>query len=69
MAELAGRDFPGVYIVDPDDLPAVEETLRVAAAKWGSAESKEELHSLVEREYGIAAWSARLGRVLEGIGA
>jgi glycosyltransferase involved in cell wall biosynthesis len=69
LAELAGRAFPGVYIVDPDDPPAAEAALSEAVEDWRAPERKKELHDLVNREYGIAVWSARFAVVLEEIHA
>ncbi|MBL8968647.1 MAG: glycosyltransferase family 4 protein [Spirochaetaceae bacterium] len=66
MAELSRLGFPGVTIVDPDDVEAALGAILAAARDWGDPARKELLHRRTESEYGLEAWSGRLAGIMEG---
>lgn len=64
IAHLSSIKFPGVYIVDPDNLAEVAQTLRRATAEWEDPLRKRELHDRVASEFGLEAWASRFLSVL-----
>lgn len=64
LAYLASLGFPGVYIVDPENLGEVAATLRRAAEEWADFRKKSELHDRVEMEFGLNAWASRFVSLL-----
>jgi glycosyltransferase involved in cell wall biosynthesis len=66
IAELSRRGFPGVSVVDPEDLEGTLSALKSAAREWASPAKKSELHARVSEEYGLSRWGTRLAAILGG---